>query len=114
MAKYQEWSEEAMAKSPESAVVFFTSGYGFSERLAQALELGIAKTGVEVDLVDLSTADTQVELLHRKSYASRERSLGSVWPRQGMVDAWLFESVQQHLGGCWHQLVKPVPAPRRT
>jgi len=59
MAKYQEWSEEAMAKSPESAVVFFTSGYGFSERLAQALELGIAKTGVEVDLVDLSTADTQ-------------------------------------------------------
>jgi hypothetical protein len=34
--------------------------YGFSERLAQALEAGIAKTGVEVDLVDLSTADTQV------------------------------------------------------
>jgi hypothetical protein len=28
MAKYLEWSEEAMAKSPESAVVFFSSGYG--------------------------------------------------------------------------------------
>lgn len=90
MAKYQVWSEEAMAKSPESAVVFFTSGYGFSERLAQALELGIAKTGVEVDLVDLSTADTQVRLLHRKLYAiaaNAHRSLGSVWPRQAMVDA---------------------------
>ena len=90
MAKYQVWSEEAMAKSPESALVFFTSGYGFSERLAQALELGIAKTGVEVDLVDLSTADTQVRLLHRKLYAiaaNAHRSLGSVWPRQAMVDA---------------------------
>lgn len=60
MEKYQSWSNDAMAKSPTSCVVFYTSGYGFAEQLTQALEAGIAKTGVEVDQVDLATADTQV------------------------------------------------------
>eukprot|EP00238_Polyblepharides_amylifera_P011544 CAMPEP_0196580318 /NCGR_PEP_ID=MMETSP1081-20130531/28501_1 /TAXON_ID=36882 /ORGANISM="Pyramimonas amylifera, Strain CCMP720" /LENGTH=572 /DNA_ID=CAMNT_0041900157 /DNA_START=273 /DNA_END=1991 /DNA_ORIENTATION=+ len=59
MEYYQTWSAEAMAKAPDSCVVFYTSGYGYSEQLAQALEEGIIKTGVHVDQVDLTTADTQ-------------------------------------------------------
>lgn len=59
MERYKEWSNTALAKAPASCAIFYTEGYGYSKQLAQALERGVTKTGVEVELLDLSNLDTQ-------------------------------------------------------
>ncbi len=55
---YREWSA-AQASTEPIVSVFFTEDYGYSHHLAQKIGLGIAKTGVEVELIDLSTIDQQ-------------------------------------------------------
>jgi flavorubredoxin/flavin reductase (DIM6/NTAB) family NADH-FMN oxidoreductase RutF len=55
---YREWSA-AQASTEPIVSVFFTEDYGYSHHLAQKISLGIAKTGVEVELIDLSTIDQQ-------------------------------------------------------
>jgi flavorubredoxin/flavin reductase (DIM6/NTAB) family NADH-FMN oxidoreductase RutF len=55
---YREWSA-AQASTEPIVSVFYTEDYGYSHHLAQKISLGIAKTGVEVELIDLSTIDQQ-------------------------------------------------------
>jgi len=54
--RYWDWSNEKAA-SETVAAVFYTSGYGYSDRISQAIAHGITKTGVVVEMVDLKVAD---------------------------------------------------------
>lgn len=56
VGRYREWGE-AQAKAETTVALFYTDGYGHSEALAQAIAQGIQKTGVAVELVDLSTTE---------------------------------------------------------
>ncbi|WP_293131073.1 diflavin flavoprotein [Microcoleus sp. bin38.metabat.b11b12b14.051] len=56
--RYKKWSQ-AQAKSETTVAVFYTSDYGFSDRLSQAIAHGITKTGVAVEMIDLKIADLQ-------------------------------------------------------
>jgi len=56
--RYRSWSQE-QTKGETVVAVFYTSGYGDSDRLSQALAHGITKTGVAVEMMDLIGADQQ-------------------------------------------------------
>ncbi|MDX2239163.1 MAG: diflavin flavoprotein [Leptolyngbyaceae cyanobacterium bins.302] len=56
--RYRTWSQE-QAKAATTVGLFYVSEYGCSDRLANAIGQGIAKTGVVVELVDLLEADPQ-------------------------------------------------------
>ena len=56
--RYKKWSQE-QAKTETTVAVFYTSDYGFSDRLSQAIAHGITKTGVAVEMMDLKIADLQ-------------------------------------------------------
>ncbi|MEA5418755.1 diflavin flavoprotein [Spirulina sp. CCNP1310] len=56
--RYRTWSQE-QTKGETVVGVFYTSGYGDSDRLSQALAHGITKTGVAVEMMDLVGADQQ-------------------------------------------------------
>ncbi|WP_016870895.1 diflavin flavoprotein [Fischerella thermalis] len=56
--RYRSWSQ-SQTKAETTVGVFYVPGYGWSDRLAQAISNGITKTGVAVELVDLKTADLQ-------------------------------------------------------
>jgi flavorubredoxin/flavin reductase (DIM6/NTAB) family NADH-FMN oxidoreductase RutF len=55
--RYRRWSQE---KSTSETLVglFYTSDYGYSDRLSQAIARGITKTGIAVEMMDLRSADT--------------------------------------------------------
>ena len=55
--RYRNWSS-AQTKAEKSVAVFYISDYGYSDRLSQAIAKGITKTGVEVEMVDLRSADS--------------------------------------------------------
>ncbi|MEM8829273.1 MAG: diflavin flavoprotein [Cyanobacteria bacterium P01_G01_bin.19] len=57
LERYRHWSE-SQTKADKSVAVFYTSDYGYSDRLSQAVAKGITKTGVEVEMVDLRSADS--------------------------------------------------------
>ena len=56
--RYKKWSQ-ALAKAETTVAVFYTSDYGWSDRLSQAIAHGITKTGVAVEMMDLRIADLQ-------------------------------------------------------
>jgi len=56
--RYKKWSQ-AQAKAETTVAVFYTSDYGWSDRLSQAIAHGITKTGVAVEMMDLRIADLQ-------------------------------------------------------
>ena len=56
--RYQTWSK-AQTKAEKTVAVFYISDYGYSDRLSQAIAKGITKTGVEVEMVDLRSAENQ-------------------------------------------------------
>ncbi|GAB4471312.1 MAG: diflavin flavoprotein [Elainellaceae cyanobacterium] len=56
MGLYRDWSQ-AQAKAATTVAVFYTTDYGHSEQLAQAIAHGINKTDVVVELVDLKVAE---------------------------------------------------------
>jgi flavorubredoxin/flavin reductase (DIM6/NTAB) family NADH-FMN oxidoreductase RutF len=56
--RYREWSA-AQASTEPIVTVFYSEGYGYSYHLAQQIANGIAKTGVEVEIVDLTAIDQQ-------------------------------------------------------
>jgi flavorubredoxin/flavin reductase (DIM6/NTAB) family NADH-FMN oxidoreductase RutF len=58
VGRYQDWSQ-AQAKAVTTVAIFYVSNYGYSDRIAQGIAQGIAKTGVEVELVDLLEVDPQ-------------------------------------------------------
>jgi len=57
VGKYRTWSEN-QTKAETFVALFYMDEYGHSDRLVRHLADGIAKTGVNVELVDLSVADT--------------------------------------------------------
>eukprot|EP00270_Netrium_digitus_P007188 TRINITY_DN2093_c0_g1_i1.p1 TRINITY_DN2093_c0_g1~~TRINITY_DN2093_c0_g1_i1.p1 ORF type:complete len:652 (+),score=178.64 TRINITY_DN2093_c0_g1_i1:50-2005(+) len=59
MARYANWSKAAVEKQTASALVLYTSDYGYSDRLSQSLARGITKTQTGVEMVDLKTVETQ-------------------------------------------------------
>lgn len=56
--RYKKWSQE-QTKAETTVAVFYTSDYGFSDRLSQAIAHGITKTGVAVEMMDLKIAELQ-------------------------------------------------------
>ncbi|MBF2006026.1 MAG: diflavin flavoprotein [Chlorogloeopsis fritschii C42_A2020_084] len=56
--RYRRWSQ-SQTKAETVVGIFYVSEYGFSDRLAQSITNGIAKTGVAVEWVDLKSADLQ-------------------------------------------------------
>jgi len=57
-SRYRQWSQ-AQTKAETNVAVFYTSDYGYSDRLSQAIAHGITKTGVAVEMMDLKSADPQ-------------------------------------------------------
>jgi flavorubredoxin/flavin reductase (DIM6/NTAB) family NADH-FMN oxidoreductase RutF len=67
VGRYRTWSQ-SQAK-PETVIgIFYVSEYGYSDRLAQAIANGIAKTGVAVEIVDLGS---EVDLQELRELVSR-------------------------------------------
>ena len=66
---YKRWSEDALEKAKANTAVFYTSDYGFSDRLSQSVARGLCKAEVEVVMMDMNTADTQ-ELIEAVSGAA--------------------------------------------
>jgi flavorubredoxin/flavin reductase (DIM6/NTAB) family NADH-FMN oxidoreductase RutF len=56
--RYRTWSQ-SQTKAETTVALFYISGYGYSDRLSQAIANGISKTGVAVEMVDLRSADLQ-------------------------------------------------------
>ncbi len=56
--RYEKWSKE-QSKAGKLVALFYTSDYGYSDRLSQALAHGITKTGVGVEMMDLKSAEPQ-------------------------------------------------------
>ncbi|MEM9506826.1 MAG: diflavin flavoprotein [Cyanobacteria bacterium P01_E01_bin.35] len=57
LERYRNWSK-AQTKAEKSVALFYVADYGYSDRLSQAIAKGITKTGVEVEMVDLRSADS--------------------------------------------------------
>lgn len=55
---YQTWSQR-QAKTETTVGLFYVSEYGYSDKLGMAIAEGIQKTGVGVEVIDLSTAEPQ-------------------------------------------------------
>ncbi|MGC1309450.1 MAG: diflavin flavoprotein [Phormidesmis sp.] len=55
--KYRQWSQNQV-KAETFVALFYVEEYGYSDRIVRAIADGIAKTGVGVELVDLSVADS--------------------------------------------------------
>jgi len=55
---YRTWSQ-AQAKAEKTVAVFYTSDYGWCDRLSQSIAKGITKAEVAVEMVDLKSADSQ-------------------------------------------------------
>jgi flavorubredoxin/flavin reductase (DIM6/NTAB) family NADH-FMN oxidoreductase RutF len=58
VGRYREWSQ-AQTKGEKTVALFYVPEYGYADELAHAIARGITKTGVAVELVDLSTAEPQ-------------------------------------------------------
>ncbi|WP_208346348.1 flavin reductase, partial [Aetokthonos hydrillicola] len=63
---YDKWSHK-QAKAETVVALFCAFDYGYSDRLAAAISQGVQKTGVGVEIMDLTTAESQEiqELAHR-------------------------------------------------
>ncbi|MEH2442372.1 diflavin flavoprotein [Nostoc sp.] len=67
VGRYRSWSQTQT--KPETVIgIFYVSEYGYSDRLAQAIANGIAKTGVAVEIVDLGS---EVDLQELRELVSR-------------------------------------------
>lgn len=56
VGRYRTWSSEK-AKAEKNVVVFYVSGYGDADRLADAIVHGITKTDVIAEAIDIGTAE---------------------------------------------------------
>ncbi|MFM2429980.1 MAG: hypothetical protein RLZZ511_1193 [Cyanobacteriota bacterium] len=56
VGRYQTWSQ-AQVKVATNVALFYVSGYGDADRLAEAIGKGISKTEVIVETIDLRTAE---------------------------------------------------------
>ena len=55
--KYRTWSQQ-QAKAETFVALFYMEEYGYSDRIVKAIAEGITKTGIAVELVDMSVADS--------------------------------------------------------
>ncbi|MBW4633207.1 MAG: diflavin flavoprotein [Iphinoe sp. HA4291-MV1] len=55
---YQGWSQK-QAKAETIVALYYVSDYGHSEHLAHAISQGIHKTGLSIEIMDLTTAEIQ-------------------------------------------------------
>lgn len=69
VSDYKKWSELALEKAKANTAVFYTSDYGYSDRLSQSIARGLTKADVEVSMVDMNTADPQ-EIIEAMGAAS--------------------------------------------
>ncbi|MBD2409215.1 diflavin flavoprotein A [Nostoc calcicola FACHB-389] len=67
VGRYRTWSQ-TQAKPETTIGIFYVSEYGYSDRLAQAIANGIAKTGVAVEIVDLGS---EVDLQELRELVAR-------------------------------------------
>ncbi len=56
--RYRRWSQ-AQTKAEKLVVVLYSSDYGYSDRLSQAIARGITKAGVGVEMMDLKSTEPQ-------------------------------------------------------
>jgi flavorubredoxin/flavin reductase (DIM6/NTAB) family NADH-FMN oxidoreductase RutF len=56
--RYHNWSQ-IQAKSETTVGLFYVADYGYSDRLAHSISHGILKTGIGVEVMDITTADVQ-------------------------------------------------------
>ncbi|MDJ1182666.1 diflavin flavoprotein [Roseofilum casamattae] len=56
--RYDKWSKE-QTKAEKTVAVFYTSDYGYSDRLSQAIAHGVTKTGIAVEMMDFRASDPQ-------------------------------------------------------
>ncbi|NJO20349.1 MAG: FprA family A-type flavoprotein, partial [Spirulinaceae cyanobacterium RM2_2_10] len=56
--RYRTWSQD-QTKGDRLVAVFYVSGYGYSDRLSQAIARGVTKAGIEVEMMDLVGSDLQ-------------------------------------------------------
>ncbi|NJM96012.1 MAG: MBL fold metallo-hydrolase [Phormidesmis sp. RL_2_1] len=65
MEKYRQWSQNQV-QTETFVALFYVEEYGYSDRIVKAIAEGISKTGVAVELVDMSVADSHEvrELAH--------------------------------------------------
>ena len=56
--RYHSWSQ-VQAEAQTTVALFYVSDYGYSDRLAMSMNEGIQKTGVAVEMMDLSSAEIQ-------------------------------------------------------
>ena len=56
--RYRTWSQ-TKAKAETTVAVFYFSDYGYSDRLSQSIASGITKTDVNVEMIDLRSAEPQ-------------------------------------------------------
>ncbi|MEB3189747.1 MAG: diflavin flavoprotein [Snowella sp.] len=56
--RYQQWSLE-QSKTETFVALFYAEDYGHSDHLAHSIAHGISKTGVQIELIDISNADLQ-------------------------------------------------------
>ncbi|MEO0535228.1 MAG: diflavin flavoprotein [Cyanobacteria bacterium P01_A01_bin.123] len=56
ISHYRTWSE-TQSKAAPFVAVFYTDGYGYSDRIAHTIAQGISKTGTDVELMDVQEAD---------------------------------------------------------
>eukprot|EP00898_Chlorokybus_atmophyticus_P006844 jgi/Chlat1/7160/Chrsp57S06825 len=68
VGRYKTWSE-GVSKGEASVAVLYTTDYGYSDRLSQALARGITKANAAVEMADLRSVETQelVELVGRSA-----------------------------------------------
>lgn len=55
--RYRQWSK-AQAKTEGLVVLFYRSGYGYSDECVEAIARGITKTEAELEVVDVSNTDS--------------------------------------------------------
>jgi flavorubredoxin/flavin reductase (DIM6/NTAB) family NADH-FMN oxidoreductase RutF len=80
--RYQQWSQ-AQAKAETLVALFYCQGYGWSDQLAHAIARGIHRSGVAVELVNLSSA----ELYEVKEVVNLARGLVIGMPPQSNDNA---------------------------
>ncbi|MBO0351940.1 diflavin flavoprotein [Phormidium pseudopriestleyi FRX01] len=56
--RYKQWSQD-QTKAETTVAVFYFSDYGYSDRLGQAVAHGMTKTAVNVEMMDLRSAEPQ-------------------------------------------------------
>ena len=59
VGRYRSWSTKTETKTNKLVSVFYASNYGYSERLTHAILVGLGKTDVTLEAIDITATDPQ-------------------------------------------------------